>query len=89
MCLGAFFGRWRLWVGTFAKLGFDVKHFGVLMATEVHWFGFGCFGCLWRLWVNGRRRRESLTSRTGSERMYILDFATLQFRRIGTGSAYL
>lgn len=87
--LAAFFGcRW-LWAGTFARLDFSFEHFAMLMAAEVHWLGFGGLGCLRGLGVSGRRRRESLASRTGSEHVYVLDLATLQLRRVGTGGAYL
>lgn len=86
--LNAFFGRWCLWVGTFVRLRFSLQRFPMLVATEVHWFGFGSLGGLW-LWVCGWCRWESLPSRTGSEHVHIFDFATLQFRRVGTGSTYL
>lgn len=89
MSLGAFFARWRLWVGTFARLGFSFEHFAKLVATEVHWFGFGGLGRLGGLWVSRRRRRQSPPSRTGSEHVHVLDFATPQFRRVGTGGPYL
>lgn len=59
------------------------------MAIEVHWFGFGCLGCLCRLWGGGRGRGEALASGTCSEDMDVLDFATPQLRGIGTGGSYL
>lgn len=87
--LRAFFGHQWLWVGTFAGLGFAFEHFDVLMAVEVHWFGFGRLGCLCRLWGDGGGRRQALASGTGSEDMYVLDFAAPQLRGVGTGGTYL
>lgn len=46
VCLDAFSGGWRLCVGTFVRLRFSLWQFSMLMATEVHWFGFGS---LWGL----------------------------------------
>lgn len=89
MSLGAFFGHQWLWVETFAGFGFAFEHFDVLMAIEVHWFGFGRLGCLCRLWGGGGGRRQALASGTGSEDMYILDFAPPQLGGVGTGGTYL
>lgn len=77
------------WIGTFAKFEFGSEHFDLLMAIEVHWFGFGCLGCLCRLWGGGRGRGEALASGTCSEDMDVLDFATPQLRGIGTGGSNL
>lgn len=86
--LGTFLGCCWFWVGTFAKFGFGFKHFGWLVAIEVHWFWFGCLGGLCKLWGGSRGRREALSPRTDSEDMDILDFATRQLRGIGTGGSY-
>lgn len=86
--LGTFLGCCWLWVGTFAKFGFGFKHFGLLVAIEVHWFWFGCLGGLCKLWGGSRGRGEALSPGTDSEDMDILDFATPQLRGIGTGGSY-
>lgn len=83
LCRTLFFG-WIL-----VNFGFGFEHLDSPIAVEVHWFGFGCLGCLGRLRGDSRGRGKTLSTGAGLESVDIFDLSTPHFRGIGTGGSYL